>query len=409
MAVFQSVQRSRGSLIVIGVGALLLAALIVQTGIAGVTRYNAPGVTLRVAPGDARALSTQAELTLTADASPAQQAEAAELAKAAIARDPTLGTPYRVLGFIADDKGDRARAKTLITHAEQLSRRDLPTQFWLIDEATGRLDMTAALRHYDIALRTSTLAPVALYPILNKALDEPDVVDALAATLAARPSWGDRYLADAIDKSTALPGLVRLAEQLQARKRPLDGAQTQQLLNRLTESSAFALIAEVRNTLLPAGMRSANLIDPGFDAEGVLYPLNWSYIDKDGVSARQEVENDRNPTALRLGFHADTGRGGEVAHQLLLLKPGIYRLQWTSWHNTSMRLTMPYWSVNCADKGGPSLQTFDLAPAPNTTGAGTFTVPSGNCTGQWLTLALRATNDPSGVSGWVSQVDIVRH
>ncbi len=409
MSGFDFVARSRVSAAIIVSVSLALVALIAQTGFAGVARYNSPSFALQWAPGDARALAADAELILTADADAAQQARAADRARASIMRDPTLGTPFRVLGFIADGRGDHARAKALMLHAEQLSRRDLATQFWLIDEATARLDMTGALRHYDVALRTSSLAPSVLFPILGKAMDEPEVVDALADTLAAAPPWRGAFLNDAIDKSPAISGLVRLAAQLNRRKHPLDLAQTRQLLSRLTDTKAFDLMGQVRQTLLPASVGAALIVDPGFDADVGFYPLDWSLIDGNGVAARREVGNDQMARAdTRLGFRADTGRGGEVAHQLLLLKPGPYRLQWTAGHNATDHLTVPFWSVGCADKGGGILQTFDLTPAPAATEFGIFTVPATGCSGQWLTLSLRASNDPAGVTGWVSRVEITR-
>lgn len=401
------IARTRGISIAVVVAALLLAVLIIQTGIAGVARYASPEQTLRWAPGDARALAGVSELVLTADAGPAQKDRAADLARDAIRRDPTLGTPFRILGFVAEASGDRARAKRLITHAELLSRRDLPTQLWLIDDAVARADMTGALRHFDVALRTSMLAPAVLFPVLNKAISEPDVVDALAGTLAARPSWRDRYLADAIDKSPELAGLVRLEAKLRARNSPLDGAQMQQLLYRMTEGKAFAQVARLRPAVVPAAALSQPVIDPGFDVEGGLFPFVWSLFDKDGVWARRTPVSETS-NALRLDFHADTGRGGELARQLLVLKPGRYRVQWIGGHNAPDGVSQPVWSVTCADPPTKSLMSADMIAGQGARrGSGEFAVPASGCSGQWLMLAARANNNPGGLDGWLDRVEII--
>jgi hypothetical protein len=402
----QLLVRSRGTAVAITVVAFLLVILIVQTGLAGFARYNAPEQTLRWAPGDARALAGVAELTLTADAGPQQRARAAFLARASIRRDPTLGTPFRVLGFVAEANGDRARAKALIEHAALLSRRDLPTQLWLIDQAVARADMTGALMHFDIALRTSTLAPAILFPVLANALTEPDVVDALALTLASRPSWRDRFLADAIDKSPAMAGLVRLGEQLADRKSPLDATQTQQLLTRLTAASAFPLLARMRPAIVPSAAGRGLLLDPGFDAEAGMFPFGWTLFETSGLSARR-MPNASTGSGLHLVFQADTGRGGELARQLVFLRPGNYRLQWIGGHNAPDRIGAPVWSVTCPTAPPRSLLSADMVQASGAQrGFGDFAVPA-DCAGQWIQLAARANNSPQGVAGWIDRVEII--
>lgn len=406
MAVSSYLARSRAVSLGIVVGALLLAVLVVQTGLANVTRYRASEDVLRWAPGDARALAGASEVVLTADAGPQERARAADYARAAIRRDPTLGTPFRVLGFIADANGDRAAARALITHAELLSRRDLPTQLWLIDDAVARSDMKGALTHFDTALRTSLLAPTVLFPVLGKALSEPEIVDALAGTLAARPSWRDRFLADAIDKSPELAGLVRLSDQLRMRRTPLDAAQQRQLLNRLTEARAFGLVARMRPSAVPGAALGQAVIDPGFDADTGIFPFAWTLTEQDGLSARREGATE-GATALRLAFRADIGRGGELARQLLVLKPGRYRLQWLGGHDAPDALGAPVWSVSCADGPPRSLLSGDMAVGAGTQrGSGEFTVPASGCQGQWLGLAARASTKPGGLNGWVDRVEI---
>lgn len=398
--------RSRSVTIATVAVALLLAVLIVQTGIANVARYSAPEQTLRWAPGDARALAGASELVLTADAGPQQRVRAAGLARDAIRRDPTLGTPFRVLGFIAEANGDRANAKRLIEHAEQMSRRDLPTQLWLIDAAVAREDMTGALRHFDIALRTSMLAPAVLFPVLNKAISEPEVVDSLARTLAARPGWRDRFLADAIDKSPELDGLVRLAGQLRANRQPMDAAQTQQLLYRLTEGKAFAQVAMMRRFVLPAAMQAQEVIDPGFDVEGGMFPFVWTLFDKDGVWARR-MPVGGSANALRLDFHADAGRGGVMVRQLLTLASGHYRLAWTGGHDAPGAATRPVWSIACGEDSRKTLLSADMPGGQGAQrGEGEFIVPSAGCNGQWLLLAARPGGDANGLNGWLDRVEI---
>ena len=388
----------------IAFGALLLSVLTIKAGIAGVARYGDPALALRWNPHDARALSAQAELDMQPDAPAGARARAEGLARAAIARDATLGTPYRILGFIAEEQGRDALVAPYLAHAEALSRRDLATQLWFINHAVARDDTGGALHHFDIALRTSDLAPTVLYPVLGNAIAEPGIVPPLAAMLAKHPPWRDGFLADAIDKSDALPGLVQLADALAARSTPLSGDQARALLNHLTEKRAFALAAHVRDGRIRS---TGPVYDPGFDRADGPYPFGWSLVNTSDLSAERESNGNR-PGDARLSFRVKPEQSGVLAQQLLVLKPGHYRITTTGHHDGVNLVTAPYWALSCGDLPPRPLVTLSLPVGEaSQSAAADFDVPADKCTGQWLVLAARAADRPEGVAGWIDRLDVV--
>ena len=227
-------QRSRGQSITIVAGAVLAAAMCVQTGFAAYSYEDAPARALLIAPGNARALTMMGDVALLGAQGKPDFISAERLAKSALRRDSTLGTPYRVLGFAAENRGDDVGAARFIGFAGKLSRRDFASQLWLINGAVARNDVAGALEHFDTALRTSDAAPPILMPILSQALSEPQIVDELATRLLGSP-WGAQFLTEAIATSKSMKGLVRLAGQLQRQNNPLGVDNMRQLANRLIE------------------------------------------------------------------------------------------------------------------------------------------------------------------------------
>lgn len=397
-------QRSRGQSIAIAIAGVLAAALCVQNGVAAYAREDAPAHALSLAPDDARALTAMGEFKLIGAVGKPDLAGAAQLAKRALLRDTTLGTPYRMLGFAAEARGDEASAGRLIGFAGKLSRRDLASQLWLINRAVAVNDIPGALEHFDIALRTSDTAPAILTPILSQALAEPQIVDQLATRLSAAP-WGPQFVTDAIATSQSMPGLVRLAAQLRRQGHPMALDNMRQLANRLVEEKAFGQVGPLRaisTARLPAGQFVA---DPSFDHPGDIASFDWAL----GQGDRAEVvrNSDAGGGARGIGFTVQTDRSGEVARQLLTLTPGHYRLAVAGRSNVKADEKPPTWFVTCADTQA-QLATLDMPTVPTGKIVATqFDVPGG-CNAQSLVLAVRPTEHAAGVAGSVDRVAVTR-
>ncbi|HWI85172.1 MAG TPA: hypothetical protein VNT42_02450, partial [Sphingomonas sp.] len=217
------------------VGLAFIAIAMVRSSLGFVLRSTDPALALRFDPDNAAALAARAEQLLRDDPSEKNRILAEALARRALRRSPVSADGARMLATTRDMAGDEARARQLMDYSQSLSRRDFPTQIWFIEDAIGRNDIAGALRHYDIALRTSAATKALLFPVLIKATAQPAVAAPLIDTLAARPLWADPFLEQASREAPDPEGLARLIVGLARRHYPLSPTTVAQASARIAD------------------------------------------------------------------------------------------------------------------------------------------------------------------------------
>jgi hypothetical protein len=385
--------------------ALATGWLLVVVSGANIVREVRPDLALGMMPFDARAKAKSAErLSASPRATPAQLREAQRLATEALDRDPTIASAWRTLGLVST-LGNRPGAAAGFFHtSERISRRDVPTQLWLIEEAVARNNIPAVLHHYDVALRTSRSSHPLLLPILIAATASDGVVPNLVPLLRTGPPWQEAFYQALLDQPP--PGTNFL--QLLRRLRGTPGAPTPAIMGRLVSrlvdtqrfAQAYDLYRQMRGR--PAGELLRN---GGFDHENVVPPFDWLFEDGDASAAQGVVRGSGQGPTLQVS--AVSGASGNVATQILVLRPGAYTLAARSGTTEGARPANLLWTVGCA-RGGPAVLGTVQAPADR--GAGVvetlaFQVPGG-CDAQRVTLSVQADFDPQGVGGWVDDVAI---
>lgn len=367
-----------------------------------------------LAPGDARIaadLARQQIVAQTADPSVQQlsgtvlvsrMAETKRLAQQALRRDATAIPAVTTLGMIAQLQGDVQDARRKFAYSESLSRRDLVTQLWLIEDAVGRNDIPAALRHYDTALRTKWGAWDLLFPLLAGASNDPMIAAELVKLLAKRPTWTNSFVTYLANNSSDPPATARLFIGLRRAGVPI-GAEPQALvINALLAKrpdAAWAYYASVR----PGADRRRSR-DPDFTA--MLDPasqLDWIPAASDtGLSASIQ----RAGQGAVFDFFAPASVGGALLQQIQLLPPGRYILQGRSSGINQPDEAQPYWVLTCTNDG----RELGRVAVPNSdqhdgTFSGYLTVPA-DCSSQYLALMARASNAIEGLSGQIERVQL---
>ncbi|CAM3177541.1 hypothetical protein SPAN111604_08595 [Sphingomonas antarctica] len=382
------IQRGPVATGVILVVVLLLAVVTARVSIAASARRAAPELALRASPGDARALVTLAESALI---EPNGLQRAAGYARQAIERDATLSTPYRILGFAADERGDLPMAERLIAGSARLSRRDLPGQLWLINRAVARDDVPGALEHFDVALRTSDKAPAILFPVLAGATAEPRVIEPLARRMTGAP-WADPFLRWAIDNSPETHGLAALSLAFN-KHRPLPDEVVAQLASRLSDKGAYTELRPVR-AISAARLTGGDWIsDPAFAKPTGVGAFEWALGQDGSAQVTRGINADGKAGMM---FEAPVNRVSEIARQLLTLPAGDYRLT----IDGSIDHGKANWSIVCAGPGGATLGSLPMASRPIDM---MVKVPA-NCPAQLLTFLSVASDD--GATGSVSRVSL---
>lgn len=382
-------------------GALALVAAVL--GYVGVTHSLAenlrradPARAFALAPGNAQVAGLLAQRRLTDAQGAAPPADVVPLARTALRHDPTVVPAVVTLGFERQRQGDVAGARRLLAYAQRLSRRDLQTQLWAIEDAVTRGDVPGTLQHYDIALRTSREAPDILFPVLSAAIVQPEVRAALVSTLRARPLWAAAFIGHVAGSETDPRVVAQLFTALRRAGLSISPDASAAVINRLVAGGEVDMAWQHYATLRRgADRRSAR--DPQFAATpGTPSVFDWiASTDATMTTALGAADG------AGFGFALSPGSGGLLVQQLQWLPPGDYRLEGRSSGIEQPASSLPYWVLVC--RHGGELGRVIVPAGDNGRFAGRFTVPS-NCPVQTLALVGRASDAIGGVSGQIDHL-----
>ncbi len=385
-------------------GAILatLCYAVLRVGIGMVGANIAPTLALKVAPDNAAALVSMSSRSMQ-PLTLASMRVSADFADRAYRREPVSAAALRQLGFAAEVAGQQDRARHLIQQSALLSRRDFEGQLWLIQDAVNRGDVAEALRHYDVALRTSKRAPAVLFGPLTVATADSILLRPLARMLLRQPPWGNTFLLQAASTSTAPGNMVKLIAMLLSKGYPVTPLAIQSLEGRLIQTGDYDAAWTLFAVAYPPARRDT-IRNPRFQdmaSEGLAF--GWSF-DVSGSATSVVIDDGRG---RRLSYSAPVGTGGIVARQMLLLPPGTYRLSSTVTENNHAGESAPVWRIRCVNQ----TEALGSLPLPIVT-----TEPKrvqaligvNGCMAQWLEMVLAATDDPEGIAGAISDVNLSR-
>ncbi len=378
--------------------AAVLGYYSVTFSVAQVVVGSDPELAYRLAPYDGRITAALSEALSGEGATPADLARAESLAKRALQQDPTAVAAAATLGIVADGRGDKAAARRYFTYAQKLSRRDLRTQLWMIEDAVERGDLAGAVRQYDITLRVFPTMGELLYPVMAGASSDPLIRAELVKTLAARPLWGESFIDSVAAKGPDPQSTAALFVALRRAGVPVSET-----------ARAGAVNALIAGGQLDAAWAYYAAVHPGADrrrsrdarfaaATETPSQLDWTAIN-DGSGLTTSIQGGV------FDFAAPASVGGPMLQQLQLLPPSSYRL---TGHSTGIEQAagaLPYWTLRCQD--GRELGRVEV---PNSSVAGgnfsgTFSVPAG-CPVQTLLLMARPSDAVSGLSGQIDRVEL---
>ena len=335
------------------------------------------------------------------------------LAEAALRKEPVNVVAVRTLAFVRLLDRREAAATRLFRYAESLSRRDLPTQLWLIEYHVARNDIQGALRHYDRALRASTSSRELLYPILIQASSDRAIAQPLARFLAVRPPWWSSFVEAMI--ATENPPATGVALVTQAvRLDPEDTYERGLLagaLNKLVEAGAYGTAQALYEQARSGNRARRELVrNPDFAMSAAIPPFEWQLHDTPGLAAVVETREGA-PGGRALSIIAENGRNGEVARQLLTASPGQYVLTGIGGAIATEEPARPVISLVCAGRNGAVLArtTFPRSGDSPQRFSLRLSVPSRGCGAQWLRIESGIGRDPRDeLPSWIASLSVRR-
>jgi hypothetical protein len=389
---------------------LLRAMALVAVGVVGFVavthtaayqiRSQRPELANELAPYDGRIAALAAAYRSAPGATSENRRAGDGLAVRALRLDPTAVVAVSTIGLNAQVRGDTPQARRTFAYAGFLSRGEMQTQLWAIEDAVGRGSVVDALQHYDIALRSTPSLFQMLFPPLTSASADPEIQNVLIRKLVAKPSWGTAFVVHIAANTTDPKSAAQLFKNLrQAGVAVPDDARAyliSSLLSHGLVEDAWSYYA----TLSPSADRRKSR-DPRFlEAMDPPSPFDWILGSGEGVSS--SIQRARNGGVL--DFAAPSMAGGPIIQQEQVLPLGHYTIRGHSVgidHNAGGDA---YWSLRC--KGGAEIGVVNVPDSRQSHGNffGRFEVPAG-CPIQILSMVVRPSEDIAGISG---QIDFVQ-
>lgn len=389
----------RGSL---AMGSALLGYLAVTSTLASVESRRSPEIAYSLAPGNGRVAAALAEALFKKHPTGDRASPAARVAHSAVAQDATALSAFVVLGSQALLRGEKQEGRRLFNYAQGLSRRDFQTQLWFIEDAVMRGDVPSAIRHYDIALRTSRSASAILYPILASALSETAVRSNLIAALAKNPGWEPGFIAHAIGSDTDPRNVAKLLTEMRIAGIAVSPEASASLINRLLLIGAVDDAWRYYASLRP-GIRRDRSRDPRFANRPVSASrFDWVATNDNDIA----VSIQRSDAGGLVELSAPAGRKGTLLAQVQMLSPGAYRFSAESTGINQPEESLPYWALTCQDGRELGRVVLPSSGQRMVSMAGGFRVPTG-CPVQTLALVARPSEGFAGLTGQIGRAELV--
>ena len=370
-------------------------------------RDRRPELALRAAPFDARANANRAAALIERQQGRPVVREAGDQARLALVRDPTAVIAVRTLALLAALTKNEPKAEQLFNYSAMLSRRDLPTQLWLIEEKVKAGDIDGALRQYDVALRTSHTRGARLFPIMIAASADPVIAARLNVLLREKPNWWRAFVVQFVTEAKRPESILAVTRGLLSRAVPEERDIIAAALRRLVDQRRYDLAWQMYGAGSPAG-QTGFVRNGEFEQEGHYPPIDWALVDEPDFSARREPHEAGRGFVLAL--NAGSGRGGRAAVQLLRLPPGNYALTAEVGNVGADVSARPYVTLTCASDGKRQLTRIDFPEAGDggSPVKGRFSIRPGECGDQLLGINVQAQMGPSDIASWIDSLRITK-
>lgn len=383
---------------VLAVAAVTVGCASVANTFGYMVRNAQPELAHTLASRDGRVTASLARKLSGVEATAADRARADRLARRALRQDPTAVAAVTTLGVNAQLRGDAPTAGRLLAYAKLLSRRDLQTQIWAIEDGVARGDVSGALRHYDIALRTSREAPDLLFPILGSAITDPAIRTGLTRTLTGKPVWGGIFIDYVSGNGPDARATASFFGDLRRANVPISESANATMVSTLAAQAsidaAWAYYASVQR-----GAERNMSRDPDFTAHpGVPSLFDWTPFNDAGVTTL--IQRDGGGL---FDFSASATVGGPLLQQTQVLPPGDYILEGRGIGIDQPEGSRPHWNLTCRDGRELGRVVMPNSAQANGVFTGRFSVPAG-CSVQTLTLVARPSDAVSGIAGQIDRV-----
>lgn len=377
--------------------------------VANITWQQNPDMALKFVPDHPLALSRKADELFAAKQDKATLAKVEAMAKQSLRGGALNPVAIRLLGYVADVRGDRTKARELMLLSQRVSRRDFGTQLWLIEDAVARNDKKQALFHYDIAMRTTPSSFPILFPTLTGALSDPEVRVGLVPYVKATPVWLLAFLPHAIGSMENPANLVDVLLKAGALPDNVDyQTQSNYLLSQLAAKGQFPAYRQYYLSLRSTRAVSLETASLTRDSVNLRYPVvGWQLTENSAIggSFSQPDKNGR----YSLSAFAGSGERGEVMRKFLFLKPGNYRFSAQFEAQDNAADSEIRWELSCLSSEGNVSKWFTSTAVTSGRSKSNQNFSLGSdCPHQMIQMQLAGGSGQLGADFILRSVDITR-
>ena len=332
-------------LVLVALFGAVLAYAAATSALTSVARSKNYETALAIDGSDPTALTVKADIVFLARQDRASLQLVKWLARASLRSQAVNPRALRLIAYADDGLLVEPKSKMFIDMASSLSRRELGAQVWLIEKSVAADDAIGALRHYDIALRTSSAIQIPLYTQLTAGIELPIIRQALMPYVRADTPWMRAFLTYAIGNSANPASIAAVVEA--AGGMPNDEAYHDLETMLLSQLVARGKHAVARKYYL--GLRDAKpdvLTSLAFDPSNTAArsgPLAWQPVQGAAVGAGW-FGDGRRPA---LAIFANSGERGLVAQKWLFLQPGKYVISVKYGESHMSNTSSVQWTLNC--------------------------------------------------------------
>lgn len=375
--------------------------------IGNIARRQNPSMALKFVPDEPVALSFKADQLFASSRSSEDLKQVEKWAKQSLVIYPLNATALRLMGWLADVRGDKNQAKNLVLLAAKVSRRELGAQLWLIEDAAAAGDNRRALHHYNAALSTTQSSKAVLFPTLVDALPDPDVRRELAPYIRQAPEWLPGFLNEAVSNASNpanVADTLLLAGQLP--NTPTYQGLSNRLLTELAVKSKFVAFRQYYLSLLNTSSITLQSAALNQRTVNLPYPVAaWQVTDNPAIGGVFSEDSGR----YTLSAFAGSGQRGGLIQKYIFLNPGRYRFKAKYRILTGAPGSAVDWDIRClGTKNESKVLVSDARPErQNSEVVSDFTIALG-CPAQRITIIVAGGNNQTGTEFMLTSVGIDR-
>jgi tetratricopeptide (TPR) repeat protein len=382
--------------IVAVIAVLAIAVLVVRNAAVAAFAEHSPATAAAFWPAHP---ATEISSAMTAIATAARHgrpvpAAVFSLMSDASAKAPLAPEPYLVRGVQAELGGDGATAQRAFEAAQWRDPRSLPAAYFLADRYFRLGDTQRGLREVAALARLSPAGIATLVPYLAEYAKSPANWPALRSLFRANPLLARPTLVALSSKIETAPAVLALANpHATTSEEPWLAPLLNTLVRAGDYDKARAIWSKTAMTRTAPGQL---LYDAGFADRNAPSPFNWALTSSAvGLAERQSGGK------LHVVFYGQ--QDGILASQLLLLRPGTYRLSLLLLGDPARARTLD-WSLWCDKATAPlGSATLDAVAAHGWQ----VTVPA-DCRAQWLKLSGSSNDLPQQSDVTISALKLTK-